>query len=83
MIISLIAIIFIPFAKLIKWQCLAIESTLQMLQRALGYPLGLASALEKLASNQSPKQAGREGFANDATAGLFIVNPLAKNVNVN
>ncbi|MDD4146513.1 MAG: M48 family metallopeptidase, partial [Clostridia bacterium] len=86
MLIGLIAIIFAPFlAKLIQ---MAMSRNREYLAdataaRILGYPLGLASALEKLASNQSPKQAGREGFANDATAGLFIVNPLTKKLNVN
>jgi heat shock protein HtpX len=85
-IIGLITIIFAPIlAKLIQ---MAMSRSREYLAdataaRTLGYPLGLASALEKLSSNQSPKQASREGFANDATAGLFIVNPLAKNFNVN
>jgi heat shock protein HtpX len=85
-IIGLITIIFAPIlAKLIQ---MAMSRSREYLAdataaRTLGYPLGLASALEKLSSNQSPKQASREGFANDATAGLFIVNPLVKNFNVN
>jgi len=86
MVLGLIMIIFAPFfAKLIQ---MAMSRSREYLAdataaRTLGYPLGLASALEKLSTNQSPKQASREGFANDATAGLFIVNPLAKNFNVN
>jgi len=50
--------------------------------RILGYPLGLASALDKLAKYNNPRQAQEEGFVNEATAGLFIVNPLTKNLNV-
>ncbi len=46
----------------------------------LGYPLGLASALEKLAQYSNPGRVQREGFANEANAGLFIINPLAKNL---
>lgn len=48
----------------------------------LGYPEGLASALEKLGSYNNPKKAVKDGFANKATAGLFIINPLHKNLNV-
>lgn len=51
--------------------------------RTLGYPLDLASALEKLASYQNPQQVQQEGFANEATAGLFIINPLTKKFNIN
>jgi len=47
----------------------------------LGYPLGLASALEKLERHSDPAKAAQDGFANEASAGLFIVNPLAKNIN--
>ena len=50
--------------------------------RMLGYPRGLASALEKLAKYNNPRVAQKEGFANEATAGLFIVNPLSNNLNV-
>ena len=42
----------------------------------LGYPLGLASALEKLDKHSNPAKALQDGFANEANAGLFIVNPL-------
>ena len=42
----------------------------------LGYPLGLASALEKLDRHNNPAKALQDGFANEANAGLFIVNPL-------
>ena len=85
MIIGLIAIIVAPIlAKLIQ---MAISRNREYLAdataaRTLGYPLGLASALEKLAQNQNPKQANREGFANEATAGLFIINPLNNKFNL-
>ncbi len=46
----------------------------------LGYPMGLASALEKLGKYNNPQRAEQEGFANDANAGLFIVNPLKSNL---
>lgn len=81
-IIGLITIVFAPlFAKLLQ---LAMSRNREYLAdataaRTLGYPLGLANALEKLAQEQNPAQASEEGFANEATAGLFIVNPLAKN----
>jgi len=86
MIIGLITIIFAPIlAKIIQ---MAMSRSREYLAdataaRTLGYPLGLASALEKLSTYQNPKQVHQEGFANEATAGLFIVNPLAKNFNVN
>lgn len=86
MIIGLITIIFAPLlAKLLQ---LAMSRSREYMAdataaRILGYPLGLASALQKLADQQNPVQANEEGFANEATAGLFIVNPLAKNFNVN
>lgn len=85
MIIGLITIIFAPLlAKLLQ---LAMSRSREYMAdataaRILGYPLGLASALQKLADQQNPAQATEEGFANEATAGLFIVNPLAKNFNV-
>lgn len=84
MIIGLITIILAPiFAKFIQ---MAMSRSREYLAdataaRTLGYPLGLASALEKLSTYQNPKQVHQEGFANEATAGLFIVNPLVKNFN--
>lgn len=81
MLIGLVAIIFAPFlARLIQ---MAISRKREYLAdataaRTLGYPLGLASALEKLDQNQNPKQANHQGFANEASASLFIVNPLTK-----
>jgi heat shock protein HtpX len=36
--------------------------------------------LEKLETYSNPKKAVQDGFANEATAGLFIVNPLHKNL---
>lgn len=83
-ILGLLAIFFAPLiAKIIQ---LAISRNREYLAdataaRMLGYPLGLASALEKLATNQKPKQAGQEGFANEATVGLFIINPFTRNFN--
>lgn len=79
MIIGLITIIFAPI--LAKFIQMAMSRSREYLAdataaRTLGYPLGLASALEKLSLNQNPQQANDDGFANDATAGLFIVNPL-------
>ena len=86
MIIGIITIIFAPFfAKLIQ---MALSRSREYLAdataaRTLGYPMGLASALEKLSTAQNPKQVHQEGFANEATAGLFIINPLVKNFNIN
>jgi heat shock protein HtpX len=42
----------------------------------LGYPLGLASALEKLQSKNTPKIAKENDFDNNAITALCIVNPL-------
>jgi len=85
MLIGLITIIFAPIlAQLLQ---MAMSRSREYLAdataaRTLGYPMGLASALEKLANYQNPVQANEEGFANEATAGLFIVNPLVKNLNI-
>ena len=85
-VIGLVAIIIAPLiAQLIQ---LAMSRSREYLAdataaRALGYPLGLASALEKLARHSNPRAAQQEGFVNEATAGLFIVNPLTKNLNAN
>lgn len=82
--VGLIAIIIAPLiARLIQ---LAMSRSREYLAdataaRVLGYPLGLASALEKLALHNNPAAAQKEGFANEATAGLFIINPLTKNMN--
>ncbi|PKM89622.1 MAG: zinc metalloprotease HtpX [Firmicutes bacterium HGW-Firmicutes-12] len=85
MIIGMIIIIFAPLiAKLIQ---MALSRNREYLAdataaRTLGYPIGLASALEKLAKYNNPQKTIEEGFANEATAGLFIVNPLSKNHNI-
>ena len=39
--------------------------------RTLGYPLGLASALEKLASYQNPQQVQQEGFCQRSHGGII------------
>ncbi len=46
--------------------------------RMIGYPLGLASALQKIATYSDPEKAKQVGIASEATASLFIVNPLLK-----
>ncbi|MGE5581059.1 MAG: M48 family metalloprotease, partial [Bacillota bacterium] len=74
MIIGVIFIIFAPIiAQLLQ---LAVSRKRELLADASGalltrYPEGLASALEKLASDKEPLE-----FANKATAHLYIVNPL-------
>ena len=84
MIIGLLTIVLAPIAA--KIAQMAVSRNREYLADAtaanmLGYPMGLASALEKLARYNDPVKAEREGFANEANAGLFIVNPLAKRVN--
>lgn len=85
LVIGLITIIFAPLiAKLIQ---MAMSRNREFLAdataaRNLGYPIGLASALEKLAKYNNPQQAMEEGFANEATAGLFIINPLTNKHNI-
>jgi len=85
MIVGIITIVLAPLiAKLIQ---MAMSRSREYLAdataaRTIGYPLGLASALEKLANYSNPDRVEREGFANEATAGLFIINPLSKNLNV-
>jgi heat shock protein HtpX len=78
--VSLLFIIIAPiFAKLVQ---LAISRKREYLADAsgakmIGYPLGLASALEKLKNTNDPKIDKRiKGLDNEAIAGLFIVNPL-------
>jgi heat shock protein HtpX len=83
-IVGLILMILAPiFATLVQLslsrnrEYLADASAAQI----LGYPLGLASALKKLQQASDPKKAQKQDFANSANAGLFIINPLEKNLN--
>ena len=83
MAIGILSIIFAPIAATLAQ--MAISRNREYLADAtaaniLGYPGGLASALEKLETYSNPKKAVQDGFANEATAGLFIVNPLHKNL---
>lgn len=85
MAIGILSIIFAPIAATLAK--MAISRNREYLADAtaaemLGYPEGLASALEKLNTYSNPKKAIKDGFANEATAGLFIINPLHKNLNV-
>ncbi|WP_028309658.1 M48 family metalloprotease [Desulfitibacter alkalitolerans] len=84
-IIGIITVVLAPIAA--KIAQMAVSRNREYLADAtaanmLGYPMGLASALEKLGRYNDPIKAQRDGFANEANAGLFIVNPLAKRVNV-
>ena len=83
MVIGLLSIVFAPIAATLAQ--MAISRNREYLADAsaaniLGYPEGLASALQKLGTYNNPTQAKKDGFANEATAGLFIVNPLYKNL---
>jgi heat shock protein HtpX len=44
--------------------------------KILGYPLGLASALERLSIYNTKEAAKRDDFDNEATAALCIISPL-------
>ncbi len=85
MIVGIITIVLAPIAaKIVQ---MAVSRNREYLADAtaantLGYPLGLASALEKLGKYNNPTKAQQDGFANEANAGLFIVNPLTKGLNV-
>lgn len=79
-IVSLLFIIIAPiFAKIVQ---MAISRKREYLadaeaSRMLGYPLGLASALEKLKNNNDPALSKKiKGLDNEAISGLFIINPL-------
>lgn len=83
MAIGILSIVFAPIAATLAQ--MAISRNREYLADAtaaniLGYPEGLASALEKLGTYNNPVKAKKDGFANEATAGLFIVNPLYKNL---
>lgn len=83
MVLGLLSIIFAPLAATLAQ--MAISRNREYLADAtaaniIGYPGGLASALEKLGNYSNPVQAKKDGFANEATAGLFIINPLHKNL---
>lgn len=83
MVIGLLAVIFAPIAA--SMAQMAISRNREYLADAtaaniIGYPKGLSSALLKLESYSNPKKAAEDGWANEATAGLFIINPLAKNI---
>lgn len=78
--VSILFIIIAPiFAKIVQ---MAISRKREYLadaqaSRMLGYPLGLASALEKLRDFNDPKRSKKiKGLDNEAISGLFIVNPL-------
>ena len=81
LVVGILTVILAPiFATLVQ---MAISRNREYLADAtaaniIGYPAGLASALEKLHSYNKPQQAASEGWATEATAGLFIVNPLHK-----
>ncbi len=80
-IVGLLAVIFAPIAA--SMAQMAISRNREYLADAtaaemIGYPRGLSSALLKLESHNNPKKAAEDGWANEATAGLFIVNPLVK-----
>ena len=84
LVVGIITLIIAPLAA--KMAQMAISRNREYLADAtaanmLGYPNGLASALEKLGKLNDPVKAEQAGFANEANAGLFIVNPLAKNIN--
>lgn len=78
--ISLLFIIIAPvFAKIVQMAISRKREYLADAQaaRMLGYPLGLASALEKLKNSNDPAFSKKiKGLDNEAIAGLFIINPL-------
>ena len=84
LVVGIITAVIAPLAA--KMAQMAISRNREYLADAtaadmLGHTRGLASALEKLGRSNDPVRAEQAGFANEANAGLFIVNPLAKNIN--
>jgi heat shock protein HtpX len=81
LIIGIVTIILAPIlAKIVQ---MAVSRSREYLAdataaRMIGYPRGLASALHKIAEYSNPQQAKQAGIASEATASLFIVNPLLK-----
>lgn len=82
MVLGIILIIISPIlAKILQF---AISRNREYLADAtaaslIGYPLGLASALEKLSMNNNTKLAKENNFDNEAITALCIVNPLKSN----
>ena len=81
LVIGIVTIILAPIlAKIVQ---MAVSRSREYLAdataaRMIGYPRGLASALQKIADYSNPAQAKNAGIASEATASLFIVNPLLK-----
>jgi heat shock protein HtpX len=79
LVVGLVLIIIAPiFAQILQF---AMSRNREYLADAtaasfLGYPLGLASALEKLQKMNTPKIASENAFDNNAITALCIVNPL-------
>lgn len=80
MVVGIILIILAPiFARILQF---AMSRNREYLADAtaagiLGYPMGLASALEKLQKQNTPKIAKENQFDNNAITALCIVNPLS------
>ena len=79
LVIGIVTVVIAPLAA--KMAQMAISRNREYLADAtaadiLGGSLGLASALKKLDKHSNPAKAVQDGFANEANAGLFIVNPL-------
>lgn len=80
MVVGIILIILAPiFARILQF---AMSRNREYLADAtaagiIGYPMGLASALEKLQQRNTPKIAKDNQFDNNAITALCIVNPLS------
>ncbi len=80
MVVGIILIILAPiFARILQF---AMSRNREYLADAtaagiIGYPMGLASALEKLHQRNTPKIAKDNQFDNNAITALCIVNPLS------